>query len=323
MLRLLIITFLHLTALSVSIYADGDVDREIIVLVGASGSDKYQDIFSATADKWKVAAERGEAAITFIGNTERTDDETSDAEKLRLAIERVTAPELWVVLIGHGTFDSRSVKFNTRGPDFTDSELAAWLTDYEGELAVINTASASGSFIQHLSAPKRIIITATKNESEVFYTRFGGFFAEAIGGLPDADIDNDKQVSLLESFLYASAQVAGFYEDEQRLATEHGLIDDNGDNQGSRSEWYEGTTATQVPGKDLEPDGERAGQKVLVRNEFERRLTSQQRSQRDELERRVRQLRRTRDEMEEDAYYGKLEELLLQLARIYDKVKDS
>ncbi|MEM9281168.1 MAG: hypothetical protein AAGA96_05030 [Verrucomicrobiota bacterium] len=195
--------------------------------------------------------------------------------------------------------------------------------EYEGELALINTTSASGSFIPQLSKPGRTVITATKNELEMNYARFGRYFAKAIGGLPEADLDNDDQVSLLESFLYAGSEVAKFYEGERRIATEHALLDDNGDKMGSRSEWYEGTTPTQTPSKDLEPDGERASQKVLVKNEFERLLTPQQRLQRDELERQVKQLRRKRDSLEEQDYYDQLEPLLIQLARLYDQANDS
>ena len=34
---------------------------------------------------------------------------------------------LWLVLIGHGTFDGRLAKFNLRGPDVTAGELNQWL----------------------------------------------------------------------------------------------------------------------------------------------------------------------------------------------------
>tara|TARA_R110000850_G_scaffold25755_2_gene73965 strand:+ start:137 stop:1114 length:978 start_codon:yes stop_codon:yes gene_type:complete len=325
MLRSLSIIFL-IAGLLLPSEAQESSDLKILVIVGASGTDDFGEIFAETALKWKEAAVRGRADIQIIGKSpdKVADGEThQDAELLRQAIKDTTTPELWIVLIGHGTFDSRSAKFNARGPDFTDSELAAWVVDYQGELTVINTASASGSFISRLSAPNRIIITANKNEGEIFYTRFGGYFAEAVGGLPDADLDNDDQVSLLESFLYASDRVAEFYESEGRLSTEHALLDDNGDLQGSRSEWFDGTTATETPGKDAEPDGERAGQKVLVKNDFERRLTQEQRSQRDKLERDVKQLRRNRDSLQEDDYYAQLETLLLQLARIYEEVGDS
>jgi hypothetical protein len=298
----------------------GESGLRIVTIVGTGGTDDFLTTFAEHAVKWSEAAEKGEAAFTLIGAEVGEDD---SAEQLREAIATATEPELWIVLIGHGSFDSRSVKFNVQGPDFTDDDLAKWVEPYQGDLAVINTASASGSFIGKLSAPGRIVITATKNETEVFYTRFGRYFVDAVGGLPEADLDNDEQVSLLECFLHASDRVANFYETEGRLATEHALMDDNGDRLGSRSEWFDGTTATRTPSKEAKPDGERAGQKVLVKNEFERRLNPAQRSRRDALEREVKELRRRKSELEEDAYYERLEKLLIDLARLYREVGDS
>lgn len=314
--RILPVLLVSLFALSVSA---AEKELHILAVVGTGGDGEYERVFQESAQKWREAAAKGNAAFTLIG--EGADKEKS-TEKFREAIAAVEETELWIVLIGHGTFDGRSVKFNVHGPDFTDADLAGWLGDFPGDVVVINTASASGSFVQSLKGPDRIVITATKNQAEIFYTRFGKYFADAIGGLEDADLDNDDQVSLLESFLYASDRVANFYETEGRLATEHALIEDSGDGVGSRSEWFEGTVATRTPGKDAAPDGERSGQKVLVKNEFERRLTPEQRTRRDALEREVRQLRRDRESLEEAAYYEKLETLLLELARLYREVAD-
>lgn len=294
----------------------------IITVVGTGGTDSFESIFVEAATRWEEAAQKGGAAFTLIGVGEEN-PESSDRDRFKEAITSTTEPELWIVLIGHGSFDTRTVKFNLRGPDFTDLELAEWIKPYPGELAVINTASSSGSFIRTLSAPGRIIITATKNEAEVFYTRFGNYFSEAIGGAKEADLDNDEQVSLLESFLYAAHETAKFYEDAGRLATEHALLDDNGDSLGSRMEWFEGTTATQMAGKDAEPDGDLAAQKVLVKNAFERSLTPAQRVERDDLERAVKELRRKKSRMNEEDYYQQLEPLLLRLARLYREVGDS
>ncbi|MEM1441957.1 MAG: hypothetical protein AAGF67_06415 [Verrucomicrobiota bacterium] len=294
----------------------------ILTIVGAGGTDDYEEAFQESAERWEKAANLGRASFTWIGKS-GDESETSDRDRLKKAIESATEPELWIVLIGHGSFDSRTVKFNLKGPDFTDKELAEWVKVYPGQLAVINTASSSGSFVRTLSAPGRVVITATKNEAEVFYTRFGNYFSEAIGGLKEADLDNDDQVSLLESFLYASHETARFYEDAGRLATEHALLDDNGDTLGSRREWFDGTTAVKVAAQGAKPDGDIAVQKVLVKNEFERRLSPKQRAERDELERAVKELRRKKDSLDEAAYYEELESLLLDLARLYREVGDS
>ena len=315
MIRLFL--FLMFLCLASPVVADSGL--KILLVVGSGGTEEYQTVFKETTALWTEAAKKGESTIEIIG----LDGPEDDAKRLRESIAAEKSPELWVVLIGHGTFDGRVAKFNVRGPDFTDTDLAGWLAEYKGQLTLINTASASGSFIREVAKPGRIVITATKNEGEVFFTRFGRFFAEAVGGNLEADLDNDEQVSLLESFVFASNRVALFYKDDGRLATEHALIDDNGDTLGSRAEWFEGTTPTQSPSPEAKPDGDLAAQKVLVKNAFERLLTPDQTKRRDELEREVVTLRRSKSSLDEADYYAKLEALLFELAKLYDAVKGS
>ena len=295
---------------------------KILLVVGSGGTETFTKEFAETSALWIDAAKKGEALIEVIGLDSPADGAKTDAELLKEKLASDKSPELWLVFIGHGTFDQRETKFNFRGPDVTDRDLASWADTYEGRLSVINTASASGSFVRAMSKSDRVIITATKNEGEQSYSRFGRYFAEAIAGTGEGDLDNDGQVSLLEAFLLASHRVADFYRTEDRIATEHALIDDNGDQLGSRSEWFEGTTPTKTASPEAKPDGDLAAQKVLIRSAFERLLTPGQREQRDDLERKVVELRRSRDKLPEPDYYAKLEALLLELARLYESVKE-
>lgn len=295
-------------------------DLTIVAVVGAGGEAEYVERFAEVAKNWREAAAKGRAEFVEISG------EKNDRESLRKWIEEQSkvegGGEVWLVLIGHGSFDGRTVKFNITGPDFTDEDLAGWLENWKRPLAVINGASSSSPFLIALSGPQRTVISATKSASEVFYTRFGEFFAKGIGGEKGADLDNDEQVSLLEAFLFASNEVAEFYESEGRLATEHALIDDNGDSLGTRAEWFEGVRAVRKARADVEPDGERALQRVLIPNAAEARMAPQLRKQRDALELELNDLRRKKGEMEEAAYYDALEEILLQVAEIYRRAED-
>lgn len=296
-------------------------DLKILLVVGSGGTEEYAGEFAETAALWTEAAKAGGADIEIIGLDPPADGAKPDAERLKERLASEKAPALWLVLIGHGTFDQREAKFNLRGPDLTDRELAAMLDTYPGELSVVHTASASGSLVREAGRPGRVVITSTKNEAELNYSRFAKPFATAIGGLGEADLDNDEQVSLLEAFLYASAKVQEFYQSEGRIVTEHALLDDNGDQLGSRAEWYEGATPVRAPTPEAKPDGDLAAQRVLVRNARERLLSPEQRRHRDELERQVVELRRAKSTLDETAYYTQLESLLLELARLYDAAK--
>ncbi len=298
----------------------------VLVVVGAEGAEEYGEKFREAVDTWREAAAMGGAEFEVIGLEEDSEKGREDRARLEARLGELSARTesgpLWVVLVGHGTFDGRVAKFNVRGPDFTDADLAGWLKGSSRPLAVINTASASGPFIKSLAGENRVVITATKSAFEVFYARFGEHFARAIAGEAGADLDNDDQVSLLEAFLFSADQVGQFFEMEGRLATEHALIDDTGDGLGTPPDWFEGVRATKVAKDGARPDGELAHQWMLVPNAFERRLTVEQRERRDTLEREVRELSRQREALGDEGYYAKLEPVLLEIARIYESVRD-
>lgn len=283
-------------------------DFQVVLVQGAAGTEEYGKKFQAQVEAWKTACAKGEVPVEVINGPETT----AKLEK------RLTSADpkksLWLVLIGHGTFDGREAKFSAEGPDFDAKQLGTWLAPLKQEIVVIHNASASGGFMRPLAAKNRVIITSTKSPDEVFYARFGEYFAEAVGGLDAADFDQDKQVSLLEAFRHAGQAAATFYENDNRLATEHALIDDNGDAMGTRHESLQ-PDAKAAAG--VKTDGERAAQLVLVLSEEEKKLTDAQRGKRDALELALKKLKEQREKMQDEAYYTELEKLLRELGEVY------
>ena len=107
-----------------------------------------------------------------------------------------------------------------------------------------------------------------------------------------------------------------------RLATEHALIDDNGDGLGTPPDWFRGVRAQRKARDGASPDGTRAHQFHLVRSEEERNLTPEARAKRDEVEQRIARLREMKDNLYLEDYYRELEALMLELALIYDQGSD-
>jgi hypothetical protein len=314
------LSFLFFAALfSVStVHGQTNQSRSLVLVIGAPGEPEYAAQFSSWAGSWKEASAKG-GLQTFVVGEDKEKPDGDLPQLLEILTNEVARPEgeLWLVFIGHGTFDGRSAKFNLRGPDISAADLAAVLKPCRRPLAVIQCASASGPFLKALSAPGRVIITATRSGYEVNATRFGGYMARAIAD-PAADLDKDGQTSLLEAFLSASRQVEQFYKEQGRLMTEHALLDDNGDGFGTPAEWFRGVRAVKSAAEGKSVDGVRAHQIFLVPGDVERRLPPEARARRDELEQKLSALRSNKSKMNEDEYYRQLEGIMVETARLYE-----
>jgi hypothetical protein len=291
----------------------------VIVVVGAPGNGEYGSRFGGWAERWKQACARADAPLTLIG---LDSGGAPDRQRLAEALAREAAQprgDLWLVLLGHGTFDGRTAKFNLRGADVSGEELAKWLEPVRRPLVVIDAAPASAPLVKLLSGADRVIVTATRSGREQNATRFGGVFAEAIAD-PLADLDKDGQTSLLEAFVVAAKRVDVSYSEAGLLATEHALLEDNGDGLGTGAGLYQGLHPGQPDGG-APVDGRRAHQLHLVRSDPEKAIPADLRRRRDELELQVLRLRDARAKISEDEYYRRIEPLLLEIARVYQKAE--
>jgi hypothetical protein len=307
-----------LLAMTLCLAMDQPKDHpSVLVVVGAPGTDEYRAEFHRWASLWRAAAEKGSDQYLEIG--EAAEDGIADRQRLRTALAEMASPSpepLCVVLIGHGTFDGREAKFNLRGPDVTDVELLDWLKPIQRSVAILNCFSASGPFLSRLSGQNRVVVTATRSGDEQNFARFGQYLAESVADLR-ADLDKDGQVSLLEAYLVAGNQTAEFYRTRSRLATEHPLIDDNGDRLGTPADWFRGLHATKRAKDGAEPDGVRAHQFHIILSDREQRMSLDQRQRRDKLEQSAAALRSKKDRIPEDEYYSRLETIMTELAHLY------
>lgn len=303
-------------ALLVTTAAQAAEQTRVIVVVGASGTDQYGKMFAEWRQRIVAAAEQAEAEVVVVGG--ETASETPDRLTLQRVLEQSgDAKQLWLILIGHGTFDGKTARFNLRGPDFSAQELAQWLEAVPCPAAIIDCSSASGAFLEQLSGERRLVVTATKSGYEHNFSRFGDYFSRSLAD-PQADLDKDDQVSLLEAFLFASRRVEEFYAGENRLATEHALLDDNGDGQGTPADWFQGVRVVkQTQDAQKNPDGPRAHQLHLLLSSAERQLSPEAVARRNELEQQLAALRERKADMAVDEYYQAVEAIALELARIY------
>ena len=296
-------------------------NTHILLISGLGGDPEYTEAFhgwlsrfaDAATEKHGVPPER----ITYLGEKTELDPTRirarSTTENIRAAFAEIgaamaPADDLVVLLAGHGTFRNETARFNIPGPDLTPADMSALLAGLgDRRVTFVNTASASGPFVEALSGPNRTIITATRSGRERNLTRFGLHFVDAFAD-DGADVDKDSRVSMLEAFGYALREVEREYEGGNLLMTEHAILDDNGDGEGSR-----------------EPD-ELEGDGALARTVFlssvggaagGRELTPELRvlhGEKAAIEARITDLRRVKGRMSLERYENELEELLVELA---------
>jgi hypothetical protein len=212
---------------------------------------------------------------------------------------------LLVVLIGHGTFDGTSAKFNLVGPDLDASEWAALVHPIPGRLVMVNTAGASFPFLSALSARGRVVITATDSRAARYDTVFPEYFVKAMEQAA-AEGGSDGRVSIWDVFTTASAGVRRYYEQQGLLPIEHAMLDDAGDGFGKEAD-QPGTDPSFAQAVYLNGDSEAAGSDPATVQLAERR---------DDLMAQVEKLKARKNTMPQSEYETQLEKLLVELARV-------
>jgi hypothetical protein len=207
------------------------------VLSGASGGPKYAEqmrdwragLQSALVDRYGFKADK---IRVFVDETVKT-GETGNAENVRKQLNREDV--LLIILLGHGTYDGDIAKFNLVGPDLTAADWSTLLNGVPGRLVVVNTTEASFPFLERLSGPNRVVITATDSAAQKYATVFPEYFVKAMGEA-STDLDKNGRTSVFEVFAAASAAVKQHYQQRGQLTTERALFDDNGDGVGREAE---------------------------------------------------------------------------------------
>ena len=290
----------------------------LLVIVGLAGDPEHGKTFHKWGTTLAQASERLGVAperLVYLVDAPIEGDARVSGRSTRDEITKAldsfakqAGPEdvVFVTLIGHGNFDGRAAKFNLPGPDMTAVDFNALLKKLPTkQIVFVNTTSSSGPFIEELSGPGRTLLTATRNGAEQFATLFGGYFVDALTS-DVADADKNKRISMLEAFIHAKTEVERAYKREGLLATEHAILDDNGDKEGSGDpspQAKDGKVASVISLGLAEDTALPADPKVRALH-LERR----------DLERRVEALRLLKDSMEPARYTKELESLVTAIA---------
>jgi hypothetical protein len=306
----------------------------LVIIGGLGGEPAYRERFHQWALAMREAAtERyglSDDRIWYLAEKPDLDPQRIDGKSNRESVAQTMASiaeqvrpgdQVYILLIGHGSFRDGESRFNLPGPDLTATDFARLLEPFSAQQVVfVNTASASGDFVKTLSGEDRIVVTATKSGVERNETAFGEYFVQAYAG-EGADVNKDEYVSVLEAFEYARGRVSRVYEEGNRLQTEHAVLDDNGDGLGTHDSSSEGEGvdgAVAVSAFLAGGSGGRTREQAVVEDPELAELYRQVRA----LEDRVEGLKGQKDGMSSDLYMEELEKLLLELAQKNREVKE-
>lgn len=230
-------------------------NRRAIIVCGLPGDAEHRQVFGDLTEKLYAAMTTrlgflpehtvllfGDETTEKDGPALRASRGAATREKLTQTVEELVAslePEdaLWVFVLGHTHFDGRFSWLNLPGPDMNQAEFSRLFAPAAcREQVFFMTTPASGFFIKPLSAPGRIVIAATEADAEVNETLFPQKLAAALASPPpmaEFDVDGDAQPTLLDVYLWSARETAQDYASNELLATEHSLLDDDGDGRGT------------------------------------------------------------------------------------------
>ena len=293
----------------------------LLVIGGIGGEPKYTEAFHSWGSALvKAAVERHGMArenVTWLAESPERDPRWISGKATKQAVEEAlvalggkagASDQVFIVLIGHGSFQGTESRFNVSGPDPSAQDFARLLGGFRARVAFINTASASGEFAKLLSGENRTIVTATKSGQERNEAVFGKHFVDAYAK-DAADVDKDGRISLLEAFNYARVEVEREYKADNRLLTEHAVLEDNGDRAASSEpdpEEGDGALARAMfLGAGTPVTGAPADASPAVRALYEQKRA---------IEQQILELRARKTAMDSTAYQAELERLLVLLA---------
>ena len=293
-----------------------DPSKFALIISGPGGEEEFikkfakwsQELNSALLDKLGFAPEN----VTLL--TEGTPKSTAiEVRNAFTALRSNCKPDntVFIFFIGHGSFDDKLAKFNLVGPDINVTEYASLIKALPSKrVVVINMATASGEFIKPLSMPGHITITATKSGMETNATHFPEYFIKALT-TKESDADQNNRISVLEAFNYTTLQLEKFFKEQNRLVTEHAMLDDNGDGKGSEKITDEEGSLAKTTYFDSLFYQLAGGDKELQAAYADKMR----------LEREVEELKLRKAQLKPEDYEDELEKLLIQLAELNEKIK--
>jgi hypothetical protein len=226
--------------------------RRAVIVCGLSGDAAHHKLFAESIVKLQqgltsqLGFAAGDVQILFGDAAQQSDAEVIQTAKraTREELEKVVATlretlqaedALWVIVLGHSHYDGKHSSLNLSGPDIHQLDFAKLFNGIACRQQVfVVTTPTSGFYVKPLSAKGRIIFTATEADWESNETEFPHELARVLAAPPESkEFDMDGAITLFDLYVTVVRNLAQSYLERELLATEHPLLDDNGDGRGT------------------------------------------------------------------------------------------
>jgi len=228
--------------------------QRALIVCGLSGDADHHKLFAETVAKLHegLTKQLGFGAtnvVVLFGDEAKEADrdviksaDRATREELEKAANRLrdgSGPDdsLWVIIMGHSHYDGRHSWLNLAGQDIQETEFGKLFGGLKArEQVFLITTPASGFYIKPLTAKGRVVISATEEAWETNETEFPIQLARVLATPPatnEFDIDGDGSITVFDLYITVARNLAQSYLDGELLATEHSLLDDNGDGRGA------------------------------------------------------------------------------------------
>ncbi|GAB4238356.1 MAG: hypothetical protein Kow00109_12740 [Acidobacteriota bacterium] len=277
----------------------GDAEPVCIVLQGLGGTEEFDETFSTWSEKLAGLCrdELGAATVHLDGRQARREELLPRMEQILSS----AAGPIWFFLVGHGNWDGRAYRFNIRGPDLkTEDFVNLFGAAGERPAYVVLGTGASAPLAEALQGAHRIILAATRSPGERYPPLFFSFFLEGATSA-EADRNMDRRVSLEELYAFCRDKVEAWYRERNQIPTEHPTLHAGGEDAPLAALAY------------LSRPPERSYRTLEAM-----RLAPE----RTRLEREIEALKLRKAEMDSEEYYRQLEQLLLELARLNQHIRE-
>lgn len=310
-------------------------EKHAIVICGSGGTVDYIEKFNDWGQRLTTALKEdlgfNESNVTFfsadIADSTDVGAIHCDADILEFHFNLIldefsSSDDLYLFMIGHGSFINNAVSFHLPGDNLTASKMNEWFSELNYKhLILVNGSSSSAGFINKLSGEGRVICTSTKNVTENNAPEFMEHFIQAITD-GSADINRDERITVFEVCSQAAVLTQAWYDQEGYIATEHALIDDNGDGLGTRlipEVVVEEEKDTIIQNQNL--DGKKADSIYFKDYQFPESAPKDKINEYISILEEIRAYTSKKDELDRNIYYQQLESKLIKAASLHHFIR--